>query len=63
MAEETDQEHGPADTGAVDPAAMALALDWLGRRDDAQKQFAIAAALDLSSADRSELGRVMKTHV
>jgi Flp pilus assembly protein TadD len=34
------------------------ALFWSGDRDGAKKQFAIAAGLDLSAADRAELARV-----
>ena len=39
------------------------ALLWSGKADEAKKQFAIAASLDLTSADRSELARVKSTHV
>jgi tetratricopeptide (TPR) repeat protein len=34
------------------------ALLWLGREDDAQKQFALAASLDLVPADRATLARM-----
>jgi tetratricopeptide (TPR) repeat protein len=34
------------------------ALFWLGKKDDARKQFAIAAALDLTAAEKAELARV-----
>ncbi len=34
------------------------ALWWAGRRDDAKKQFAIAATLDLTPSEKSELARV-----
>ncbi|MBS0472281.1 MAG: hypothetical protein JSR60_14510 [Proteobacteria bacterium] len=33
------------------------ALLWLGRKDDAAKQFALAASLDLSPAEKAQLGR------
>ncbi|HEY4941601.1 MAG TPA: hypothetical protein VII56_09235 [Rhizomicrobium sp.] len=39
------------------------ALLWSGKRDDAAKQFDIAAALDLSVAERAELQRMMSPHV
>jgi tetratricopeptide (TPR) repeat protein len=38
------------------------ALLWSGDKDGAQKQFAIAATLDLSIADKSELERMRATH-
>ena len=38
----------------------AEALLWLGRKDDAQKQFAIAAGLHLTMAERAELARVQR---
>jgi len=34
------------------------ALGYAGRKDDAQKQYAVAAGLDLSSADKAELAKV-----
>jgi tetratricopeptide (TPR) repeat protein len=34
------------------------ALAYAGKKDEAQKQFAIAAALDLTAADKSELARM-----
>jgi tetratricopeptide (TPR) repeat protein len=37
------------------------ALSYAGKRDDAKKQFALAASLDLSPADRASLGKWM-TH-
>jgi tetratricopeptide (TPR) repeat protein len=36
------------------------ALGYAGRKDDAQKQFALAAGLDLSSADKAELAKVSR---
>jgi tetratricopeptide (TPR) repeat protein len=33
------------------------ALFWLGKKDDARKQFAIAAGLDLTTAEKAELAR------
>jgi tetratricopeptide (TPR) repeat protein len=38
------------------------ALIYAGQRDEANKQFAIASALDLSSYDKSELARVRGMH-
>jgi tetratricopeptide (TPR) repeat protein len=38
------------------------ALLWSGNGQDAMKQFALAAGLDLSAADRSELARVRAGH-
>jgi tetratricopeptide (TPR) repeat protein len=38
------------------------ALFWLGKKDEAQQQFAIAAHLDLSPAEASQLGK-MQRHV
>jgi len=35
------------------------ALWWSGKQDDAKKQFAIAAGLDLTPSEKSELARVM----
>jgi tetratricopeptide (TPR) repeat protein len=34
------------------------ALGYVGRKDEAQKQFALAAGLDMSSADKAELAKV-----
>jgi hypothetical protein len=39
---------------------MGKALVYVGRRADAQKQFSIAAVLELSSSDKSALQRWMK---
>jgi len=33
------------------------ALFWLGKKDDARRQFAIAAGLDLTAAEKAELAR------
>jgi Flp pilus assembly protein TadD len=38
------------------------ALLWSGDKDGAQKQFAIAAKLDLSAADKAQLGKVSALH-
>jgi tetratricopeptide (TPR) repeat protein len=38
------------------------ALLWSGKRDDAQKQFAIAATLDLAPSEYSELARMRMSH-
>jgi Flp pilus assembly protein TadD len=38
------------------------ALLWSGKPDDAQKQFGIAAGLDLSPSEKSELARMRGTH-
>ena len=34
------------------------ALGYAGKKDEAQKQFAVAAGLDLSSADKAELAKI-----
>ncbi|HEY2034167.1 MAG TPA: hypothetical protein VGH02_10830 [Rhizomicrobium sp.] len=39
------------------------ALLWSGDKAGAEKQFAIASGLDLSEAEKSELGRMTKVHV
>jgi tetratricopeptide (TPR) repeat protein len=36
------------------------ALGYAGQKDEAQKQFALAAGLDLSSADKAELAKVSR---
>ncbi|MGD0866687.1 MAG: hypothetical protein ABSA49_14130, partial [Rhizomicrobium sp.] len=38
------------------------ALLWSGKRDAAKKQFDIAAALDLSPSEKSELARMRNAH-
>jgi len=38
------------------------ALLWFGRRDDAQKQFALARGLDLTTSEKSELARMKNIH-
>jgi tetratricopeptide (TPR) repeat protein len=38
------------------------ALLWAGRPDEAQKQFAVAASLDLTSSEKSELVRMRAMH-
>jgi tetratricopeptide (TPR) repeat protein len=38
------------------------ALFWLGDKAGAQKQFAIAAALDLASSEKAELAHLRSTH-
>jgi cytochrome c-type biogenesis protein CcmH/NrfG len=38
------------------------ALFYAGKHDDAKKQFAIAAGLDLSPSDKAALGRWMTSH-
>jgi tetratricopeptide (TPR) repeat protein len=37
------------------------ALGYAGHKDDAQRQYAVAAGLDLSAADKAELARQMQT--
>ena len=39
------------------------ALFYAGKKDEARKQLAVAASLDLSSSDKAFLGRWMKSHV
>ena len=38
------------------------ALLWPGKRNDAQKQFAIGATLDLAPSEASELARIRGMH-
>lgn len=41
---------------------VAAALFWLGRRADAQKQFALAGTLDLTQAERAQLEHMEALH-
>lgn len=54
---------------AAASAALAQTLQaillcaYAGRKDDAQKQFALAAGLDLSAADKAELASRMQSKI
>jgi tetratricopeptide (TPR) repeat protein len=39
------------------------ALGYAGKKDEAQKQFALAAGLDTSEADKAELARQTQTKI
>jgi hypothetical protein len=42
---------------------LANGNDYAGKKDEAQKQYALAAGLDLSSADKGELARQTQSKI